>query len=143
MKWFIIFCIFFTLSIVGAIWKNNVSAAVGGEEGSLMPCSKTPNCFRTSIALPQQKKSPIAVISKLVSNQANTKIVSQSQNYLHAVAHSSFFHFKDDIEIVWNEKNKELWIRSKARVGYYDFDVNKKRVLGLKKEIKNHLISSH
>ena len=67
------------------------------------------------------------------------KIVNQQDGFIHAVDITPFFRFYDDIAIkIFKDSEKTtIWIQSQSRLGYYDFQVNEKRVQMLHKEISS------
>lgn len=56
-----------------------------------------------------------------------------STTYLHATFTSTFFGFIDDMELRMEPQANLIHIRSGARVGYFDFGVNKKRIEKIRK----------
>ncbi len=74
-----------------------------------------------------------------VTKTPRTKIVEQSDSYLHAEATSKWMHYVDDLEIQVISNKKILQIRSESRVGVGDKGVNKKRVEALEAKLRiNH-----
>ena len=57
-----------------------------------------------------------------------TKIITDTENYLHAECSSAFFGFVDDLELHLRAAEGLIAIRSAARLGYSDLGVNRKRV---------------
>lgn len=66
-------------------------------------------------------------------------IQQEGDKYLHAVATSQIFQFKDDLEILISEDNVTLHFKSASRLGYSDFGVNKARVEKLKAALLTEL----
>lgn len=56
------------------------------------------------------------------------EIISQDDDYLHAVFTSAFLRFKDDLELRLDPANKTIHVRSASRVGHSDFGVNRRRI---------------
>lgn len=48
--------------------------------------------------------------------------------YAHFIFLTPFWQFEDDVELLWHPETRQVDIRSGARVGVYDFDVNAKRI---------------
>ncbi|MCK5888636.1 MAG: DUF1499 domain-containing protein, partial [Methylococcales bacterium] len=103
-------------------------------EGKLAVCPDKPNCVNTEYA----DLAPISY-AKLRADQAwNTlqviikaqggEIKKVEQSYLWATFTSSLFKFTDDVEARLETENKRIHLRSASRVGYYDFNANKKRL---------------
>jgi uncharacterized protein (DUF1499 family) len=57
-----------------------------------------------------------------------TRIISVSDDYLHAECRSAVFSFVDDLELHLRPEQGLIAVRSAARLGYYDFGVNRKRI---------------
>ncbi len=104
-------------------------------------CSSSPNCV-TSL-FPDDKDhyieplesfpSAISVIITAVA-QMKLELVGKSETSVHAIARSKVFGFIDDIQIQIQEN--QIHFRSASRSGYYDFGVNRKRVVKLKELIE-------
>ncbi|PAB59682.1 DUF1499 domain-containing protein [Anaeromicrobium sediminis] len=75
-------------------------------------------------------------IKKIINRYSNSKIIKEEKNYLHVVFESSKMKFKDDVEFYFNEEKKIIDCRSVARVGYYDFKVNRKRYAKIREEYR-------
>jgi uncharacterized protein (DUF1499 family) len=64
----------------------------------------------------------------LIENMPRAKVVENQDKYLHAIFKSKIFGFVDDTEFLFDETRKVIHLRSAARLGYYDFGVNRRRV---------------
>jgi len=111
----------------------------------LKPCPNTPNCVSSAIGsnnLVEPFKLQQAGsfdIEKLVSaiEQLDKRItISHQGNSIHAEISSRFFGFVDDLDLIVNEEEKLIHVRSASRLGYYDFCVNRKRVDKLREILK-------
>jgi len=65
-----------------------------------------------------------------------TKIVSSTDDYLHAECSSAVFGFVDDLELHLRPAEKLIAVRSAARLGYSDLGVNRKRVESLREVLR-------
>lgn len=61
-----------------------------------------------------------------------TKIITKTENYIHAECTSRIFRFVDDLEIFIDQQQKLIHFRSASRVGHSDLGVNRKRVESIK-----------
>ncbi|MCG6155324.1 DUF1499 domain-containing protein [Rubinisphaera margarita] len=105
---------------------------------TLKPCPETPNCVSTQATLDSQKMEPIPFegsvdearqrLKSILESLPRTKIVEERDDYLHAEARSLVFRFVDDIEFVIDEAAGVIHFRSAARLGTWDFNVNRKRI---------------
>lgn len=67
-----------------------------------------------------------------VASLPRTKIVTASDDYLHAECSSAIFGFVDDLELHLRPAQKVIAARSAARLGRSDLGVNRKRVENLR-----------
>jgi uncharacterized protein (DUF1499 family) len=57
-----------------------------------------------------------------------SRIITDTDTYIHAEFASAIFGFVDDVEFWFDESTKLIHVRSAARLGYSDLGVNRKRV---------------
>ncbi len=67
-------------------------------------------------------------IKRALSWIPRIEFVEEDDNFLHAVTSSKIFRWKDDIQFFYDEKEKLIHFRSGARIGYWDFNVNRRRM---------------
>ena len=67
-------------------------------------------------------------INSIITALPRTRIVTATNEYLHAECRSAVFGFTDDLELQLRPEEGRIEVRSLARLGYYDFGVNRKRV---------------
>ncbi len=70
-------------------------------------------------------------------NLPRTRIVTETDDYLHAECRSAFFGFVDDLELHLRPTQGIIALRSAARLGHSDFGVNRKRVENLRLLLRN------
>ena len=68
-----------------------------------------------------------------------TKLVTVEDDYIHAVQRSRWFGFPDDLECHPPADEHLVHVRSAARVGWYDFGVNRTRVERLRRAVNQRL----
>lgn len=128
-------------------WDNRLgpsdSTYLGGR---LAPCPDKPNCVSTqatdreqlivpftySKPLPEAKEALRAVLNKM----PRTDIRKEDGVYLHVEFRTAVMRFVDDVEFLFDEQTKTLQFRSASRVGYSDWNVNRKRM----EEIRNQML---
>jgi len=71
----------------------------------------------------------------IIQDSPRAQVLTDHQDYLHAVFVSRWFGFVDDVELVFDDADKVIHIRSASRVGYYDFGVNRRRVQWLRNRL--------
>jgi len=113
---------------------------------TLKPCPETPNCVSTQADRESQKMEPIPFegtaddarqrLKTIVESLPRTRIVEERDNYLHAESRSLVFRFVDDIEFVLDEAAGLIHFRSAARLGTWDFNVNRKRMEEIRRKFE-------
>ncbi|HMB15172.1 MAG TPA: DUF1499 domain-containing protein [Pelovirga sp.] len=125
---------------------GNRPADLGVTADRLSPCPASPNCvcsdcdsashqippLRLAIATDQAWQVTRAQIAAL----PRTQIISVSDNYLHAECRSAVFGFVDDVELHLRLEQGIIAVRSAARLGYFDFGVNRKRIEALRSTLR-------
>jgi uncharacterized protein (DUF1499 family) len=111
---------------------------IGIVDGKLHPCPKSPNCVSTQAIDEKQKMEPInysgdledakAKIISIINSLKRSKIITNEENYIHIEFRTATFRFVDDVEFLFDDKEKVIHFRSRARMGYSDMGVNRKRM---------------
>ena len=112
---------------------------LGVIDGKLANCPSSPNCVSTQASDDQHQILPIPLqgsagemiekIKKIVLSEfPRTRLVSESDHYLHFEFKSLIFRFIDDVEFVVDDKHSVVHFRSASRVGRSDLGVNRKRM---------------
>ena len=111
---------------------------IGILNGKFHPCSKSPNCVSTHATDDKQKMNPIKFsgslneakdkIIDIISSLKRSKIITNKENYIHAEFRTATFKFVDDVEFLFDDSEKIIHFRSRARSGYSDMGVNRKRM---------------
>lgn len=106
-------------------------------QNGLSDCPDSPNCVSTSATLPANRIAPIELqealsdatnkLESIIKQMPGSRIIVSQGNYLHAEFRSRFFGFVDDLEILVDEDQKLILIRSASRIGYSDLGMNRKR----------------
>ena len=133
--------------VVFVINLNTKSVAGGVVGGRLAPCPATPNCVSSQSEDATQLVEPFkltgdstAVLGKLkaaLARLGGTTVVKEETNYLHAVASTAFFRFRDDLELLIDPANGGVHVRSASRIGVSDMGANRKRVERLRAILAN------
>ena len=78
-------------------------------------------------------------IIKIIETKPRMKIINDRTGFIHAIDVTPFFRFYDDIAIKIFEENDKavIWLQSQSRLGYYDFQVNEKRIQTLHQKISS------
>lgn len=125
------------IGIANMAIKNNVKPKLGVQDGRLKEMPITPNAVSSQTkskdkyvpAFPyadSQQQSKKCLIGMLKGYEG-VEIVQEEDNYVHAIAKSKTFKFKDDLEFYFNDGARQIEFRSASRVGASDAGVNRKR----------------
>lgn len=111
---------------------------LGVVNGRLSPCPGSPNCVSSqsedrahhieplwfSGSLDEAREALLSVIR----SEKRTKLITVTDDYIHAEFRSLVFRFVDDVEFYFDGAAKTIHVRSASRVGHSDLGVNRKRV---------------
>jgi len=120
--------------------------------GELQQCPSSPNCVcsldkdeahqipaitfnATALSISEAQQH----IKDVISGIDRLEIETSADTYIHAVAASFLFRFKDDVEFQFSEGKIDM--RSASRVGHSDFGVNKKRLEQIKDLFNQKLVA--
>ena len=70
---------------------------------------------------------------KIIDSLKRTRIITDSENYIHIEFKTAVFKFVDDVEFYFDDSEKLIHFRSAARLGYSDMGVNRKRMENITK----------
>ena len=78
-------------------------------------------------------------VIEIIKTKPRMKIINERLGFIHATDFTPFFRFYDDIAIKIFEENDKavVWLQSQSRLGYYDFQVNEKRIQKLHQKISS------
>jgi len=101
------------------------------------PCPKTPNCvssmevnkdrFVASLVYQDSIEAARGRLIEVVNGFKRTRIEENSGQYIRASFTSFLFRFVDDVEFIFDDKEKQVHMKSASRSGSYDFGVNRRR----------------
>jgi uncharacterized protein (DUF1499 family) len=111
---------------------------LGVKDSRLAPCPSSPNCVSSDDAdtahripafhLAVPAADAWRAVRSTIANQPRTKIIGETDDYLHAECSSAVFGFVDDLELHLRPSENLTAVRSAARLGHSDLGVNRKRV---------------
>ena len=116
---------------------------------ALSPCPTSPNCVLSSGDPKDQEHfiepfplhgtpgETISKIKSLIEAAPRTRIITQTDSYIHAEFTSLIFRFVDDVEFLYDPAAQLVHVRSASRVGYSDLGANRKRIETLREAFKN------
>lgn len=107
-------------------------------DGKLTPCLDSPNCVSSQSEDPSHFIEPLRCNGSLVAarqrllrvigSMKRTRVISETENYIHVTFTSWFFRFTDDVEFHFGKDVAVIHVRSASRVGYSDLGVNRRRI---------------
>ncbi len=112
---------------------------LGVTAGEFAPCPSPPNCVSSQAAADDRHRiEPISfegdpaeayqTLLNIVQEMPRTDVIETVDNeYIYAEARSAFWSFIDDLEIYIDAENNLIHMRSAARLGESDMDVNRQR----------------
>jgi uncharacterized protein (DUF1499 family) len=119
---------------------------IGITNGRLSPCPSSSNCVSSDardkshrIDALQLAADPAKVwtaLKEILAVRPRTRIVTVTDDYLHAEEKSRIFGFVDDIEFHLRPTEQLIAVRSASRVGYSDLGVNRKRVESIRRRLQ-------
>jgi uncharacterized protein (DUF1499 family) len=122
---------------------KNPKKPIGIIDGKLHPCPKSPNCVSSQSTDDRHKIEPLRYettleeakekIKNIIKSLKRTKIITESENYLHFEFRTATFKFVDDVEFYFDDTEKIINFRSASRVGWSDMGVNRKRMEKVRK----------
>jgi uncharacterized protein (DUF1499 family) len=136
------------LFIVGQLGmlRGKAPASLGLADGKLRDAHpKTENTVSSTSQVPYAAIAPLAVQSAAVkwpqliaylNTVPSAKIVSQTENYIHAEFQTRWLKFVDDVEFYRDDKANQIEVRSASRLGKKDFGVNRNRVEWIRQQLK-------
>jgi uncharacterized protein (DUF1499 family) len=119
--------------------------AAGLQDGKLVSCPDSPNCVNSdepgkhAIAPFKLESAPAQAwqaLERLLAETPRVKVVTRTEQYLHAEFTSTVLRFVDDVEFSLRPEPGVIAVRSASRVGYYDFGANRRRVEDLRERLR-------
>lgn len=117
---------------------------LGVVEGKFFPCPDSPNCVSSQETDEEHKiepikfgsENPVQELEKVISTFSKTKILTKTENYIHAVFQTPLMNYIDDVEFFVDFENRLIHIKSASRLGKDDLGANRKRVEEIRKKLK-------
>lgn len=115
------------------------------ESSRLSPCPGTPNCvssdergshFVEPLKLAAKPEVAWREIRDLIKRTPQTRIVSETDDFLHVEFRVFLTPFIDDVELELRASESIVAIRSSSRVGTFDLGLNRRRVEELRRNLR-------
>ena len=122
---------------------------LGVQAGRLAACPASPNCVCSQDDDAAHHVEPFSVsgarpieeLAAAIATMPRAKVISSTDNYLHAEFTSLIFRFVDDVEFFVDPATKVVHCRSASRTGYSDLGVNRKRIEAIRKALAERAAS--
>ncbi|MCK9418731.1 MAG: DUF1499 domain-containing protein [Nitrospirae bacterium] len=111
---------------------------LGTKEGKLALCPSSPNCVSSQSSDHEHAVEPLLfsgttagaheALRNILLSMKRSRIITDTDSYVHAEFTSAIFRFVDDVEFLLDESTKVIHVRSASRLGKSDLGVNRKRV---------------
>lgn len=111
---------------------------LGVRSGRLAPLGTRPHGVSTQAAHSDRRVEPLYYsgdsrepwerLERIVGALPRTRLIRKDHAYMHWICRSLIWGFIDDLEFVVDAGGSRIEMRSAARIGYFDLNVNAKRV---------------
>ena len=113
---------------------------VGLKDNKLKSCDKKYCCVSTQseksnkynyiepIHYEGSQKEALDKIIAIINSLKRTKILKQTDEYIHSIFITFLFRFKDDVEFYFDDNEKVIHFKSQSRLSGYDYHTNRKRM---------------
>lgn len=125
-------------------WFAGKPQGLGVENGRLSKCPDSPNCVCSQDDRKSHHIEPLkyegdgdaafARLAEILGSWPRTKIITQTDNYMHVEFTTPVLRFVDDGEFLLTKDHQEIQVRSASRVGYSDMGKNLERMNKLRAE---------
>lgn len=129
-----------------SLYSRKKPESLGVKEGRLYDCPESHNCvssqalnsphFITPLLMEGNSDEEMMRLRSVIERMGGVIVDELKGEYIRAEFTSSLWRFVDDLECFYENKQHVVHVRSASRVGYYDFDSNRKRVEMLRIQIK-------
>ncbi len=118
-------------------------------ESVLKPCPSRFNCvssvsqdrfhFVEPLRYKGSPKTARRVLMKILRELPGASVKKVKGNYIHIECRSRLLGFTDDLELMFDESESRIHVRSASRAGYWDLGVNRRRVASVRKAFDSAL----
>ncbi len=134
------------------LYSETISPS-GLANGQLSPCPEKPNCISSESAPSDDHAVAALAITPFMGEEPLLKVKEviellggdvnySDETYMASTFTSTLFGFVDDVELRFDQGNNLLHVRSSSRVGYSDFNVNRRRVERIRELLSIDLLTN-
>lgn len=123
---------------LGHLFTGTPPTNLGIHDNQLSACPDTPNCVNSQTADETHAIAPLtyqgdrdtarSTLLKVLSVVPRTQVIEQRDNYIRTEFSTSLMGFVDDGEFYFPEDQKLIHVRSAARLGESDLNLNRRRL---------------
>jgi len=131
------------LGFAAARKSTAISPPAFNDDGTLPPCSKTPNCVTSEVApdhaayiKPIEAQITIDEMAAYLETMGG-RVTTRSDTLIQAEFQTPLFKFTDDVMMNFDNRDGTFRIRSSSRIGKSDLGANRKRVEALRQLINS------
>ncbi|MBL4584335.1 MAG: DUF1499 domain-containing protein [Pseudomonadales bacterium] len=131
-----------TILLATAMFLSGCSGTIPDTLGvineKLPACPDKPNCVVSHLYDDEHQIDPLTYSGELAAAHAQlvksieqipgSKIITNSERYIHAEFTSQIMRYVDDVEFYFNNEEKIIDLRSASRLGHSDMGVNRERI---------------
>ena len=109
-------------------------------------CPPTPNCVSSETLLKERfikrfktgnrPAESWELLTRILEKTSNCRVMSRDSSYIHAEFRTRLLRFVDDVEFRLESETSEIAVRSSSRLGYSDLGTNRRRLEGIREELK-------
>ena len=132
-------------ALLGSLLAGTPPDTLGLRDGALAPCPDRPNCVSSRATDARHAVAPLGIrgdataawrrLAAAIGGMPGARVVRDDGAYLHAEFSSATLGFVDDVELALDAAARVIHVRSAARLGRYDFGVNRARVEALRSSL--------
>jgi uncharacterized protein (DUF1499 family) len=136
-----------TLALLSALARR--PTGLGVHDGRLAECPNTPNCVCSQANDEPHRTEPLhfqgspeAAMVRLrgvLGAWPRTRVVSDTEDYIHVECTSLIFRFVDDVEFLLDRASGVIHCRSASRVGHSDLGANRRRIEALREAFTQNI----
>ena len=141
-----LFVIFFFSGLLNLSEGVEGAMASDNEWERFKECPTTPNCvssetvskakFIRRFKTGDRPEESWELLTDILEKTSNCRVMSRDSSYIHAEFRTRLFRFVDDAEFRLESETSEIAVRSSSRLGYSDLGTNRRRLEGIREELK-------
>lgn len=149
---FVIAGLVILLVLLGILAANQITGppkVLGVRDGRLADVPSSPNCVSTMTTSAVHEADPLSFhcsadsawneLSGLIAQWPRSRVITQTDNYMHVEVHTRLLRFVDDMEFYLPSDAQVIHFRSASRFGHSDLGVNRDRMEAIRSRFQQRL----